>query len=120
MVVRLLTGAAILILVMALGGIGAVYASSRFDDEEKVGLFCTVSTMVDGSIVCGSRVISTDENTQFMVPSVDHPGLGDIDEDERLAIVGTPREDGSLLAMHIWVIPEEAVTNTHCLVAGAA
>ena len=32
------TGAAILILVMALGGIGAVYASSPLDDEEKVGL----------------------------------------------------------------------------------
>jgi hypothetical protein len=56
----------------------------------------------------GEKVLHTDEDTQFRVPDVEEPTLGDIEEGDRVFAIVHAQDDESLLARMVAVIPEGA------------
>ncbi|MCH8088024.1 MAG: hypothetical protein IIC81_09275, partial [Chloroflexi bacterium] len=95
---------------------GAFAAPLLQVEGTRVGLFGTVSTVLDGTIILdGGEIVATDENTRFLVPGVEGAGLGDIAVGDRLAILAVELEDGSLLALDVLSTPEEPVDNDHVI-----
>ena len=98
-------------------GVGRTHAAPLLQGEgTRIGLFGTVTAIVDTTIVLDSGdTVATDEDTRFFVPGVDDASLADISVADRLAIVAVELEDGSLLALDIMSTPEEPVNTDHVL-----
>ena len=108
--ILLLTGA------MTVATMGRTYADPPLQEEERVGLFGTVTAVVEATIILDSgETVATDENTRFHVPGVEGAGLLDIGVGDRLAIVAVELEAGTLLALHVLSTPEEPVSSSHVL-----
>ncbi len=114
---RRLIGILLLIPIVAFATMGSTFASPLVQEEgERVGLFGTVTAVVDGTILLdGGEIVATDEGTRFLTPGVGQTSLADIGVGDRLAIIGVEQEDGSLLALHVLSTPDEAVNTTHVL-----
>ncbi len=95
---------------------GAFAAPLLQGEGSRVGLFGTVSTVLDGTIILdGGEIVATDENTGFLVPGVENANLADIALGDRVAVIALEFEDGSLLALEVLLIPEEPVDNDHVI-----
>ena len=95
---------------------GAYAAPLSQQEGEKVGLFGTVTALVDRTIILdGGEIVTTDENTRFLVPGVENASLADIALGDRVAVIALQFEDGSLLAVDVLSAPEEPVSNDHVL-----
>ena len=107
----------LLIGAMAIATAGVTYAAPLFQEEDnRIGLFGNVSALVDGTIILDTgQVVTTDQDTRFLVP-----GSGDASRDtlatgDRVAIVAAEFEDATLLARFIVKTPDEPVNNTHVI-----
>ena len=104
----------LLIAAITIATVGGAYAAPLLQGEKRVGLFGTVSAVVDGTIILdGGEIVATDENTQFLVPGVDGATIEEVTVGDRLAIVVLEAEDGSLLALDVLSTPAEPVNNDH-------
>ena len=82
-------------------------------EEVTVGLFGTVTALVDSTIVLDTgEIIATDENTLFFLVDGSAGSLADIFIDDRLAIIALELGDGSLIATEVSLTSDEAVTTT--------
>jgi hypothetical protein len=70
-------------------------------------------TAIEGQTItlttaAGEKVLHIDGNTQFRVPDVEAPTLGEVKEGDRVFAILYAEEDGTLLAKTVAVIPEGA------------
>ncbi len=109
----------VLLLVVALvvATTAGAYAAPLLQEEgARVGLFGTVTAIVDSTIILdGGEIVTTDENTRFLVPGVENASLADIAPGDRVAVIALEFEDGSLLAVDVLLTPEKPVDNDHVI-----
>ncbi len=70
-------------------------------------------TAIEGQTVTldtarGERALQTDGATQYLVPDVEEPTLGDVEQGDRVFAIVQAQDDGALLAKMVSVIPEGA------------